>query len=235
MDVNENNIEKGSVMNRLGVTLIIVFFLSMAICVAGDRGISGGSDDGEKKTEMNESKKDDSSEKKASATSGYKKRKADNPEIKIETNHGVMELELFRDVAPIHVDSMLSRIREGFYDGLIFHRIIANFMIQGGDPTGTGGGNAGYTLKAEFSKTAHLEGTLSMARPGDVNGASCQFFICLKPQGRLDNQYTVFGQLMDGYDVLHVIGRVKTAAQDRPVEDVVMKKVTILKDVDKKK
>ncbi|MCX6830087.1 MAG: peptidylprolyl isomerase [candidate division Zixibacteria bacterium] len=160
----------------------------------------------------------------------YEKRKADNPEIAIQTDLGVMNLELFRDVAPIHVDSMLSLIRKKFYDGLTFHRVIDGFMIQGGDPKGNGSGDAGYNLPAEFSAVKHLEGTLSMARSADPNSASCQFFICLAPTPFLDGKYTIFGHLMEGYDVLHKIGSTKVAGE-KPVQDMVIRKMTILKDV----
>ncbi|MEP0827280.1 MAG: peptidylprolyl isomerase [bacterium] len=159
----------------------------------------------------------------------------DNPEIAIETDFGTMKLELFRDVAPKHVDSMLARIREGFYNGLIFHRIIDGFMIQGGDPKGNGTGNAGYYLPAEFSDIKHVEGTLSMARAQDPNSASCQFFICLAPAPHLNGQYTVFGHLMDGYEALRKIGKVKTGAANRPLEDVVIRKMLIIKDIASKK
>ncbi len=165
----------------------------------------------------------------------YEKRKMDNPEIAIETDFGTMKLELFRDVAPKHVDSMLARIREGFYNGLIFHRIIDGFMIQGGDPKGNGTGNAGYYLPAEFSDIKHVEGTLSMARAQDPNSASCQFFICLAPAPHLNGQYTVFGHLMDGYEALRKIGKVKTGAANKPLEDVVIRKMLILKDITSKK
>lgn len=170
--------------------------------------------------------------------SEYTKRKADNPEIAIETDFGTMKLELFRDVAPGHVDSMLSRIREGFYDGLLFHRIVDGFMIQGGDPKGNGTGNAGYYLKQEFSDLPHVEGTLSMARAQDPNSASCQFFICLAPAAFLDGKYTVFGQLMDGYDVLHKLGKIETVAsmggeKSKPKEPVFIRKMTILTEKDK--
>ncbi len=156
----------------------------------------------------------------------YQKRNPDNPEIAIETDYGTMKLELFRDVAPTTVDSMLSRIREKYYDGLIFHRIIDGFMIQAGD-----GGKPKYFLPAEFSKLKHVEGTLSMARRGNsVNSASTQFFICLGPQPHLDGKYTIFGQLMDGYDVLHKIGSVETGKNDRPLKDVYIRRMIILKD-----
>jgi cyclophilin family peptidyl-prolyl cis-trans isomerase len=157
----------------------------------------------------------------------YKKRQADNPEIAIETDFGTMTLELFRDVAPIHVDSMLSRIRAKFYDGLIFHRVIDNFMIQAGDA-----GRPKYFVPAEFSELPHVEGTLSMARIGNnINSGSTQFFICLTAQPHLNGKYTIFGHLMDGYDVLHKIGKVETGSRDRPVKDVYIRRMHILKDI----
>jgi peptidyl-prolyl cis-trans isomerase B (cyclophilin B) len=160
------------------------------------------------------------------AKQAYQKRNPDNPEIAIETDYGTMKLELFRDVAPITVDSMLSRIREKYYDGLIFHRIIDGFMIQAGN-----GGKPQYFLHAEFSKLKHVEGTLSMARRGNsINSASTQFFICLAAQPHLDGKYTIFGQLMDGYDVLHKIGSVETGKGDRPLKDVYIRRMIILKD-----
>lgn len=174
--------------------------------------------------------KTDSTAKKVNPVKKYEKRKADNPEIAIDTDFGIMKLELFRDVAPGHVDSMLSLIRKRFYNGLTFHRVIDGFMIQGGDPKGNGTGDAGYNLKAEFSKLPHLEGTLSMARAQDPNSASCQFFICLAPAPHLNGQYTVFGQLMEGYDVLHKIGSTKVAGE-KPVNPVFIRKMRILKDI----
>ncbi len=162
----------------------------------------------------------------------YVKRQANNPEILIETDFGKMKLELFRDVAPIHVDSMLARIKGKFYDGLTFHRIIDGFMIQGGDPKGNGTGDAGFNLPAEFSDVPHLDGTLSMARAQSPNSASCQFFICLGRQAYLDKQYTVFGQVMEGMDTLHKIGKVPVggAQNSKPQNDVFIRRMTILKD-----
>jgi len=177
------------------------------------------------------------SKEKAKIEKEYKKRQADNPEIEIVTDFGKMKLELFRDIAPIHVDSMLARIRAGFYDSLTFHRIISGFMIQGGDPRGNGTGNAGYFLPAEFSDLPHEIGTLSMARGPDVNSASCQFFICLDRQKYLDGKYTVFGHLMNGYETLNAIAAVETAGREKssPVQTVYIRKMNILKDVAGKK
>lgn len=173
-----------------------------------------------------------SPEKKQTEKEEYKKRKGSNPEIAIQTDFGTMKLELFRDVAPAHVDSTLSRIREKFYDGLIFHRVIDGFMIQGGDPKGNGMGDAGYNLPDEFSKLKHLEGTFAMGHKGFPNSASCQFYICLAPQPHLDGKYTIFGHLMEGYDVLHEIGKVKTNQRAKPLKDVYIRKMFIIKDVE---
>jgi peptidyl-prolyl cis-trans isomerase B (cyclophilin B) len=142
----------------------------------------------------------------------YKIRNANNRIVTLETDYGQLVLELYRDVAPAHADSFAARVQDGFYDGVTFHRIVDGFMIQGGDPTGTGAGDAGYFLKAEFSSLRHVEGTLSMARAEDANSASCQFFICLdrnRDTAALDRKYTIFGQLIQGYAVLHRIGRAR--------------------------
>lgn len=140
-------------------------------------------------------------------------RSEDNAIVTLETSHGNLVLELYRDVAPAHADSFLARTKDGFYSGTIFHRIMRGFMAQGGDPSGTGRGDAGYRLPAEFSQLPHKEGTLSAARGPDVNSASCQFFVCFgrnRSTSGLDGKYTVFGQLLLGYDVLHKMENVKT-------------------------
>lgn len=161
----------------------------------------------------------------------YPIRDKKNHIVKLETNYGVMILELYRDVAPNHADSFLARTEEGFYDSTIFHRVMKGFMIQGGDPTGTGMGDPkrpGYFLNQEFSKQPHLRGTLSMARrsrggagdPDGHNTASAQFFICHAVTPSLDGQYTVFGHLLKGYDVLDKIASTKTGQANRPVNDI---------------
>ena len=137
--------------------------------------------------------------------------------VKIETENGEIIIELYPDVAPNHVASFKALIAKGFYDGLIFHRVIADFMAQGGDPTGTGRGGPGFTMKAEFNARKHLRGTLSMARTHDPDSAGSQFFICFAPQPYLDGQYTVFGQVIQGMDVV-----------DKIKPGTVMKKLTVL-------
>lgn len=127
--------------------------------------------------------------------------KSTNPVIKITTDKGEMILELFPDSAPKHVESMLNLIKKDFYKGLNFHRVVPNFVIQGGCPQGTGTGGPGYNLDAEFNSRKHVKGTLAMARSMNPNSAGSQFYICLAEIPHLDNQYTVFGQLVKGHDV----------------------------------
>jgi cyclophilin family peptidyl-prolyl cis-trans isomerase len=124
-----------------------------------------------------------------------------NPLIKVSTDKGEMFLELFPDSAPKHVDSMLKLVRKNYYDGLTFHRVVPNFVIQGGCPKGDGTGGPGYTIPAEFNKRPHNKGTLAMARTSDPNSAGSQFYICLDRIPHLDNQYTVFGQIVKGEEV----------------------------------
>jgi len=172
------------------------------------------------------------------ATISHPVRNEANQIVTISTDFGDMVLELYHDVAPAHADSFVARTNDGFYNGLTFHRIIDNFMIQGGDPKGDGTGNSGYFLPAEFSDLPHKEGTLSMARGPNPNSASCQFFVCLARAKFLDNQYTVFGQLLKGYDSLHRIGKVKVVADargkvEKPAEAVYIRKA-FLSDADGK-
>lgn len=168
------------------------------------------------------------------ASKRFEVRNKDNHFVTLETDFGKMTVELYRDVAPAHADSFLARSTDGFYAGTIFHRIIDNFMIQGGDPQGTGMGGASYRLKAEFNALPHQDGTLSMARSQDPNSASTQFFICLarnRSTQSLDNQYTVFGQLIKGFDVLHTIGSTECvpspnnpSERSKPKKDVYLRK-----------
>jgi peptidyl-prolyl cis-trans isomerase B (cyclophilin B) len=155
----------------------------------------------------------------------------------LDTTYGKIVLEFFPNAAPNHVANFKKLARQGFYDGTQFHRVIEGFMIQGGDPnskdsdpTNDGTGNAGYQIKAEFNTISHKKGILSMARGAySVDSASCQFFIMLADTPRLDGQYTVFGKVIEGMDVVEKIGKVKVDSRDHPVQPVVMKKVTIEK------
>jgi cyclophilin family peptidyl-prolyl cis-trans isomerase len=148
-----------------------------------------------------------------------------------ETTLGNFTIELFADQAPKTVENFVKLAEKNFYNGVIFHRVIDGFMIQGGDPTGTGRGGPGYTFADEIHpKLKHnAEGILSMANAGpNTNGS--QFFITLAPTTHLDGRHTVFGKVTDGMDVVRKIGKTKTSKPgDRPVVDVVMNKVTIEK------
>lgn len=152
-------------------------------------------------------------------------------EVTLDTSAGPIRLAFDADAAPGHVRNMVALAESGFYDGGCFHRIIKGFMIQGGCPQGTGTGGPGYTIPAEFNRTAHEPGVLSMARTSDPNSAGSQFFICLEKVPHLDRQYTAFGRTADqaSLDVVKAIGNVRTGAQDRPVEPVVIKKATVAK------
>ena len=146
----------------------------------------------------------------------------------ITTSLGVLVLEFYPDVAPHHVENFKKLARSGFYDGTAFHRVIPGFMIQGGDPNTKddtkkdtwGQGGPGYTIDAEFNAKHHARGILSMARTSDPNSAGSQFFICHADAGSLDGQYTVFGNLIKGFDVLDKIATTPTEPPDRPVTRV---------------
>jgi len=149
----------------------------------------------------------------------------------VNTNMGTIEIELFADKAPKTVENFVGLANKGYYDGIIFHRVIADFMIQGGDPTGTGRGGSslwGTSFEDEFVKELRHEtpGILSMANSGpNTNGS--QFFITLVPTPWLDGKHTVFGKIINGMNVVEDIGKTKTAAGDKPVEDVIMINVKI--------
>ncbi len=154
----------------------------------------------------------------------------------IKTSEGEMVLEFWPDVAPGHVENFTKLAKQGFYDGTCFHRVIKDFMIQGGDPNtkdeakqrtwGTGG--PGYQIKAEFNDKPHTRGVLSMARSQDPDSAGSQFFICHGEPRFLDRQYTAFGKLIKGDDVLEKIATTKTAPGDRPLTRINVESITIV-------
>jgi len=152
-----------------------------------------------------------------------------NRRIRFTTNRGVFTAELFEDKAPATAGNFIELALKGFYDGLIFHRVIKDFMIQGGDPTGTGMGGPGYKIRDEFGEgLAHdSEGILSMANAGPDTGGS-QFFITLAPTPWLDGHHAIFGKIESGMDVVREIGSVATNFMDRPLDPVIMEKVEVL-------
>ncbi len=145
-----------------------------------------------------------------------------------ETNHGTFKVELFEERAPVTTKNFVDLAEKNFYDGVIFHRVIDGFMIQGGDPQGTGRGGPGYTIPDEFHPELRHEGPgiLSMANAGPNTGGS-QFFITLAPTPWLDGKHAVFGRVVEGMDVVSAIGSVATGAGDRPREDVVIERLSI--------
>lgn len=159
---------------------------------------------------------------------------AQNPIVTFEMENGdIIKAELYPDIAPISVNNFISLISKGFYDGLIFHRVINGFMIQGGDPEGTGMGGPGYGIKGEFAQNGvkndlkHTEGVLSMARSMMPNSAGSQFFIMHKTSPHLDGAYAAFGKVIEGMENVNKIAECKTDYSDRPIEDKRMKKVTV--------
>ncbi|HJJ48799.1 MAG TPA: peptidylprolyl isomerase [Methanocorpusculum sp.] len=147
--------------------------------------------------------------------------------VLLSTNHGDITLELREDM-PITTGNFADLVKKGFYNGVIFHRIIDGFMIQGGDPTGTGMGGPGYKIRDEFTKTNRNDrGTISMANAGPNTGGS-QFFINLVNNNYLDTHHPAFGKVISGMEVVDEIGKVKTNYSDRPLQDVVIVKATLL-------
>jgi cyclophilin family peptidyl-prolyl cis-trans isomerase len=146
---------------------------------------------------------------------------ANDYQVEFETTMGTMLLEMYPDVAPGHCKNIIGLTKIGYYDGIIFHRVIKGFMVQVGCPLGTGTGGPGYTINAEFNDRKHVPGVLSMARTNDPNSAGSQFFICVANVAHLDGQYTVFGKTADqsSLDVALSIGEVATA-NERPKETV---------------
>ena len=149
--------------------------------------------------------------------------------IQFTTNKGVFVAQMFEEKAPNTTKNFIELTEKGFYDGIIFHRVIDGFMIQGGDPTGTGRGGPGYRIKDEFGQglVHDSEGILSMANAGPNTGGS-QFFITLAPTPWLNGHHAVFGKIVKGMDVVREIGSVATNFQDRPLDPVVMEKVEVL-------
>ena len=159
---------------------------------------------------------------------------AQNPVVTFTMENGdIMKAELYPDIAPVSVNNFISLIQKNFYDGLIFHRVIRGFMIQGGDPQGTGMGGPGYSIKGEFAANGfqndlkHTEGVLSMARSMMPDSAGSQFFIMHKTAPHLDGSYAAFGKIIEGMDVVNKIAETPTDYSDRPLEDQKIAAVTV--------
>ncbi len=150
------------------------------------------------------------------------------PVAVLETSLGTIKFKLYDEKAPVTTANFIKLAESGFYDGLIFHRVVDNFVIQTGDPTGTGKGGSGETIPLEIVEgLTHTNGAVGMARSSDPNSATSQFYICESAQHSLDGKYAVFGQVIKGMTVIRAIASVKTDKNERPLEDVVMTKVYI--------
>lgn len=159
---------------------------------------------------------------------------AQNPVVTFTMENGdVIKAELYPDIAPVSVNNFISLIQKNFYDGLIFHRVIKGFMIQGGDPEGSGMGGPGYSIRGEFAQNGypndlkHTAGVLSMARSMHPNSAGSQFFIMHADSPHLDGSYAAFGKVIEGLENVNKIAETATDYSDRPLEDQVMKTVTV--------
>ena len=157
-----------------------------------------------------------------------------NPIVTIEMENGdIMKAELYPEIAPNTVNNFISLVKKGFYDGVIFHRVINGFMIQGGDPDGTGMGGPGYEIKGEFSQNGfkndlkHTEGVLSMARTMIPDSAGSQFFIMHKTSPHLDGEYAAFGKIIEGMETVNAIAKTATNYADRPLQDQRIKTMTV--------
>jgi cyclophilin family peptidyl-prolyl cis-trans isomerase len=146
----------------------------------------------------------------------------------MHTNHGAIAVELFDDDAPKTVENFTKLARDGFYDGVIFHRVIPDFMIQGGDPTGTGSGGPGYTFEDEFNDNKVVRGALAMANAGPNTNGSQFFIVTTEAASWLDGKHTVFGRVTDGMDVVDEISALERDARDRPRTDVVIERVELI-------
>ena len=159
--------------------------------------------------------------------------KMSNPVVTLETTFGTIKVELYPEIAPITVNNFVKLVSSNFYDGLVFHRVINGFMLQGGCPQGTGTGGSGTNIKGEFTKNGvtnnlvHTKGVISMARSQSMNSASSQFFLMHQNSPHLDGHYAAFGKTIEGLEVIDQIATVKTDRMDRPFEDIVILTATV--------
>lgn len=224
---------------NLVVLVFIIFSVALAISACGlakDGDEKKGDDYNRVKEQESKQVKDD--DKGAQKAAGKGDEQMKNPLVIISSKIGDVEqsdmvIELYPDKAPNTVANFISLASEGFYDGLIFHRIIPNFMIQGGDPNGVGTGGPGYQIPGEFTQNGfdndlkHTRGVISMARSQHPDSAGSQFFICHVDTPHLDGSYAAFGKLISGEDTLDALAAVKTGAQDKPLEDCVINKISV--------
>ncbi|BBI31393.1 peptidylprolyl isomerase [Cohnella abietis] len=214
--------------NRLVVSLLTIFALLLILTGCGDKERKNNSTDATATNGNGAAPTQEATPMSEVDTSG------DNPIVTIEMDSGkTIKVELYPKVAPNSVNNFISLVKKGFYDGTIFHRVIPGFMIQGGDPDGTGMGGPGYSIAGEFTqngfenKLKHTAGVLSMARAQDPNSAGSQFFLMVANSPHLDGAYAAFGKVIEGMDVVNEIVALPTGANDRPTTPPIMQKVTV--------
>ncbi|MEK5235023.1 peptidylprolyl isomerase [Paenibacillus sp. FSL L8-0470] len=240
------NKEKGEITNvkltRKKPVILLMMMTLLLIIVSGcgnkpangNEAVNSGNNKTSGNTANSEASPAPQKEDAAAATEGVPSATASHPVVTIEMdNGGIIKAELYPEVAPNTVNNFISLIKKGFYDGTIFHRVIPGFMIQGGDPDGTGMGGPDYSISGEFSGNGftnnllHTEGVLSMARSQDVNSAGSQFFIMAAAYPSLDGSYAAFGKVTEGLEVVESIVNLPRDDSDRPEAPPVMKKVTV--------
>ena len=206
----------------------IAVFLALIVCLLGFSACADETGTPENTVPQSEQTTDKPETEETTVANG------ENPIITITMqNGGVIKVELYPDVAPNTVNNFISLAQKGFYDGLIFHRVIPGFMIQGGDPEGMGYGGPGYAIKGEFSangfenELAHTRGVISMARSSAPDSAGSQFFIMVEDAPHLDGEYAAFGKVIEGMDVVDEIVAADTDANDKPYDDQIMQTVTV--------
>ncbi len=216
-------------MNKIFIRLMTILSVLLLLTLTGCGSNSQNSDTvDETETEVSESDN--------SSASGDESAKEQNKiNVVMEVNGGQkVEMELYPDVAPKTVDNFVNLVNSGFYNGLTFHRVIKDFMIQGGDPTGTGTGGSDQTIEGEFASNGfendlkHERGVISMARTSDPNSATSQFFIMTEDTPSLDGDYAAFGRVTSGMDQIDKIEAVETDANDKPVENQVIEKIYVV-------
>lgn len=202
------------------VSIAIMFMIPALLIGCGNSSVSNDSNSKSITDESTEDNSTESTENLPIAT------------IEVE-GYGIIKAELYPEIAPNTVNNFIYLANSGFYDNLTFHRVIKDFMIQGGDPNGNGTGGPGYSIEGEFTSNGianslkHTEGVLSMARAQDPNSAGSQFFIMTKAASHLDGEYASFGKVINGMDVVHEIENVKTGSNDKPKEDIVIKSINV--------
>ena len=206
----------------------IAVFLALIVCLLGFSACADETGTPETTVPQSEQTTDKPETEETTVANG------ENPIITITMqNGGVIKVELYPDVAPNTVNNFISLAQKGFYDGLIFHRVIPGFMIQGGDPEGMGYGGPGYAIKGEFSangfenELTHTRGVISMARSSAPDSAGSQFFIMVEDAPHLDGEYAAFGKVIEGMDVVDEIVAADTDANDKPYDDQIMQTVTV--------